>query len=386
MRSLKLFGLAAFFFAISYSTGVIDVRAQDTSENAYRDAVFKCLADPAKKFLWNPETGHWVDKSTGKQVPDSTVGEAFSAVRQELTDGNRGYDSNTGRNMFWDSKSRTWKDSKTGQSLTGANPRDALFCCLKQRRYIWNPETGHWVDKTTGKAVESRDVGASLDSLRRDVISPDRAYDSITGENFFWDKKKQSWRNSKTGECICPKCPTDTKVSTSGKIGCSSNQTNLFLGYAYSNAVDAPVKNLHGFNASVFHNVTGNVSLGGEVSGAYGSDQVQVSTADADVKVTRYTYLFGPQFSTCPGDNVRVFAHTLFGGAHDSSKTTLGAATTDFSANAFAMGFGGGVDVRLNRHFSFRAVQADYIPTRFGGSWQNNFRLSTGLVFRFGKK
>jgi hypothetical protein len=70
----------------------------------------------------------------------------------------------------------------------------------------------------------------------------------------------------------------------------------------------------------------------------------------------------------------------------DTTKFRFGTTSTGFTANAFAMTFGGGVDVRVTRRFWIRVVQADYVVTHFGNSFQNNFGLSGGFVFKFGKK
>jgi hypothetical protein len=100
----------------------------------------------------------------------------------------------------------------------------------------------------------------------------------------------------------------------------------------------------------------------------------------------RQTYLFGPQFTFYPNDKVKLFVHPLFGGVHDTTKTTIGTVTSDFSANAFAMSFGGGADVNLNHRFAIRPIQFDVMPTRFGGAWQSNYQISAGLVIRLGEK
>ena len=112
-------------------------------------------------------------------------------------------------------------------------------------------------------------------------------------------------------------------------------------------------------------------------------------------------YLFGPTVTAEFGRSA-VFAHALFGEAHSSLGAGLtvpiigGISTGLTSANAFAMAFGGGIDVGLTRHFAIRAVQVDYIRTQFNaidalttglsssfGNRQNSFRYSTGIVFRF---
>jgi hypothetical protein len=46
------------------------------------------------------------------------------------------------------------------------------------------------------------------------------------------------------------------------------------------------------------------------------------------------------------------------------------------------------VDRRINEHWSLRIVEADYLLTTFDNGTndhQNNLRLSTGAVYRFGK-
>jgi hypothetical protein len=48
---------------------------------------------------------------------------------------------------------------------------------------------------------------------------------------------------------------------------------------------------------------------------------------------------------------------------------------------------GGGVDVKVSKHFSIRPVQAEYFQTRIPdglNNRQNNFRFGAGIVLRFG--
>jgi hypothetical protein len=58
--------------------------------------------------------------------------------------------------------------------------------------------------------------------------------------------------------------------------------------------------------------------------------------------------------------------------------------------NAFSMRIGGGLDYRLNKHFSIRAVEVDYILTRFPNlsngfrENQNSIAASAGVIFTFG--
>jgi opacity protein-like surface antigen len=93
-------------------------------------------------------------------------------------------------------------------------------------------------------------------------------------------------------------------------------------------------------------------------------------------------YLFGPRVYFESRGRVFPFVQALFGGEQFSAGATgLGSA----SSNAFAMTAGGGADVTLTRHVSLRAIQVEYLYTHFGGASQNNLRLQSGVVWRFGR-
>lgn len=181
-------------------------------------------------------------------------------------------------------------------------------------------------------------------------------------------EKEELEKKLKEAEEKCPKLP---------KI------FNWFIGYSYLRAPDETVKNLNGFDSSFFYNVKPWLAIGGEFTGAFGSSQIEPTT---DASLHRFLYLFGPQFNFYPNDKVKVFVHPLVGGVHDSTTTIFGTTTTDAAASAFAMAFGGGVDVNLNKRLAVRPIQVDYLPTHFGGTWQNNYRISTGLVIRLAEK
>jgi outer membrane immunogenic protein len=93
-------------------------------------------------------------------------------------------------------------------------------------------------------------------------------------------------------------------------------------------------------------------------------------------------YLFGPKVYFPTHGRVFPFVETLFGGERATASVTgVGSA----SSNALAIAAGGGADITLTRHVSFRAIQVDYLYTHFGGASQNNVRLQSGLVWRIGR-
>jgi hypothetical protein len=142
-------------------------------------------------------------------------------------------------------------------------------------------------------------------------------------------------------------------------------QGEVFLGYSYIRSDSA---NLNGWNAAVQGNVNSWFSVVGDFSGHY--------FPPANLNI--HTFTFGPRFTYRGHERVQPFVHALFGGARAS---VLGVSDTAFAANV-----GGGVDIKAADWLAIRAIQADALITRFGGTTTADPRLSFGVVFRFGKK
>jgi hypothetical protein len=130
---------------------------------------------------------------------------------------------------------------------------------------------------------------------------------------------------------------------------------------------------LKGWDASGTFNPFKILGVTGDFSGNYGS--IAGSTLHVQ------TYLVGPQVHF-PG-RISPFGHLLLGKAHE----TIGNNGLAFrlSESAFAMAAGGGLDLKLTPYLSVRAVQFDYLMTKFQfvTDRENQFRVSAGLVFHF---
>jgi len=156
-------------------------------------------------------------------------------------------------------------------------------------------------------------------------------------------------------------------------------KAEFFGGYSY--ACINPGGGVTGFNlpagwhASVAENVNNWFGLAVDVSGHYGNPTI----LGVKVNTKVHTYTFGPRISYRKNEKVTPFAHVLFGGASIRG-SAFGVGASD---SGFAMTLGGGVDAKINDNFAFRVAQFDYLMTRIGGDNQHNFRLSTGIVFRF---
>ncbi len=110
-----------------------------------------------------------------------------------------------------------------------------------------------------------------------------------------------------------------------------------------------------------------------------------------------FTYLFGPQIKKHSG-KFQPFGEALFGAAHTNAYASIYDAVNSTvisgssNNNAFAMEFGGGLDIPVTKTIQLRPVEVDYLMTRFGVNGtsytanQNNFKYSAGVNFTFGGK
>ena len=90
--------------------------------------------------------------------------------------------------------------------------------------------------------------------------------------------------------------------------------------------------------------------------------------------VTQYNFLGGPRISANYG-KFRPFVHAMAGVRHLNS--------SGFVYNPIEIDVGGGLDYKLFfKNFSWR-FQGDYMHTNYASTTQNDYRASTGIVWRF---
>lgn len=101
-------------------------------------------------------------------------------------------------------------------------------------------------------------------------------------------------------------------------------------------------------------------------------------------QLEEFNFLIGPQYSY-EWKGMRLYGHGLFGKARARLREP-GATSVEpsYLSNGFAIG--GGVDYPVSGKFSVRVIQADYLITNDFGVRQHNVRISTGVIYRFGKK
>ena len=150
----------------------------------------------------------------------------------------------------------------------------------------------------------------------------------------------------------------------------------------------------NGWNVSLAGGLTRTLSVVADFSNHYGTNSVPFSPIGSDGK--GLTYFFGPQYRFGAVPRLTPFAHALFG-AMQANKFLPGplagscpapacSGVITESETAFAAAFGGGLDVKAVDRVWIRLFQLDYVRANLSAVTQNDLRVSTGLVFRFGHK
>jgi hypothetical protein len=146
----------------------------------------------------------------------------------------------------------------------------------------------------------------------------------------------------------------------------------FFGGYSYTRFDSSTFgfssgTNLNGWNAAISGNLIRGLGATAELTGQYG---YHMNLRD---------FAVGPQF-LFPHGRMLYFAHLLVGKGRTFVNEGGGVGDTQ---RAYLLG--GGVDMPFRRRFDIRLVQADYVRTELLGQTQDNFRVSVGLVYRWGE-
>ncbi len=158
-------------------------------------------------------------------------------------------------------------------------------------------------------------------------------------------------------------------------------RVEVFGGFSYRDVVfdDTSEERFYGWQASINGNFHKNIGLVFDVGGQYKSV--------LDITTQFYEFLVGPRFRT-QNEPITGFAHAMVGLVHARasglSAFPLPGVGDTVSDTAFALGFGGGVDVNVSDVVAIRAFQTDFLVDRFVDDWNWNFRIGSGIVFKFG--
>ena len=187
--------------------------------------------------------------------------------------------------------------------------------------------------------------------------------------------------------------------------------TEIFLGYNYVRASSTskfPAYNSNGGGGQFAYNFNRYASVVADIAAVHNNN-----IGGNRIDNTAANFLFGPRVSF-RYPQIRPYFQILFGAVYLAASSALSALAVDSSQllslpglpaqapgqpitlrvgtqqAAFAMVAGGGLDITINKHVSFRPIGLDYYMTRLQNlraqenSNQNNLRYTTGFNFTFG--
>ncbi len=184
-----------------------------------------------------------------------------------------------------------------------------------------------------------------------------------------------------------------------------------FLGYTYvrfSTSGDAPSFSANGGSGQFVWNFSKWIGAVADLGAVHNNGFGGLS-----IDNTQAFFMFGPRVSIHKWSRFKPYAQAVFGGVAFTASTRLDllpaedqpanpilpiipgepiTARLRYSQNAFAMALGGGLDIKINKHFSVRPVGLDYYYTRLndlrllGDNSQNNLRYTAGINFLFGAR
>jgi len=164
---------------------------------------------------------------------------------------------------------------------------------------------------------------------------------------------------------------------------------NIYFGYTYYNTdLSLNRGDLNGFQATLEGKLVPMLGFVADFTGHYGSLNFPVfcslctGPTTASANAHQYEAMFGPRVSF-PAGKFRPFAEFEVGVGHVTTNGGTPNLITGFvSDTSYATALGGGLDYKIFSHVAWR-LEGDYVRTHFFAVGQNNYRLSTGIAFRF---
>jgi hypothetical protein len=174
-----------------------------------------------------------------------------------------------------------------------------------------------------------------------------------------------------------------------GVAASAQEKADVFLGYSYVRQTYGGIASSFNMNGGVAQIAAYPVSWFGLVGefGGYTSSHVGTGPNGA-LGGAEYSYMFGPRILFRHGP-LQPYVQGLFGGININA-SMRGALNAGSAGNSFAVAIGGGLDLKVSKHFAIRLGQLDYFLTRLSSPLptsaaftQNNIRYTGGVVFRF---
>jgi hypothetical protein len=157
--------------------------------------------------------------------------------------------------------------------------------------------------------------------------------------------------------------------------GSSTFEAAAGFDYVHSSRVGTCCFGMTGFNGTFAYNANNNLAAVADLR-SFSIGNIE----DTGQSLRLTTFLVGPRFAL-RGGRFSPFAQVLVGLGHGSSNFPLD------NGSAWAVSFGGGVDVPIKSIISWRVIEVSDLLTHIkngGNNQQNSVQVSTGIVFGFG--
>jgi opacity protein-like surface antigen len=141
----------------------------------------------------------------------------------------------------------------------------------------------------------------------------------------------------------------------------------------------------NGVTGEVVANVHRNLGLVANFAATFANTTFEdaLTGRQFNARVSRYTLLFGPRYNLRNSSPFIPFAHALFGvSRYHANFRNNDFTCPDTSDTAFAMAFGGGLDIQATRHVDIRAIQVDYLPVFHSHGREDGLRFSAGVKIK----
>ena len=183
-----------------------------------------------------------------------------------------------------------------------------------------------------------------------------------------------------------------------GEVPQNYQRWDFFGGAEYSHFNPSPSRgveaiNLLGWNGTATVWVASRFGIDGSARGLYGTLVVPPNDEGipANPTMSEHLFLFGPNFRMMLHTHYTVGLHAMIGGAYGAFGNGFPKGTTPQDVGIFndklapALAVGPWVDYHLGPKLAVRLV-ADWQPTHYGFTWQNEFAGSAGIVYKFGQR
>ena len=113
------------------------------------------------------------------------------------------------------------------------------------------------------------------------------------------------------------------------------------------------------------------------------------SKSETDLKRTNNLFTITAGVTYIPrifgkDSKLELLTHGLIGMVNYKTKIEQSIGTSKINKGGFSFNLGAALNYQVNNKMDWRILQADYIPTFFFNNTQSNYRLSTGLTFKWG--